>query len=91
MRVEKAIRDQVCADAKKAGWVVRILGWKGKRGAPDMFFAKAGRVVLIEFKSPGEKPRPDQMEEHDILRAAGVETHVCDSILFALKALGVAA
>lgn len=89
MRVENAIRDQVCADAKKAGWVVRILGWKGKRGAPDMFFAKDGRIVLIEFKSPGEKPRDDQESEHAKLRAAGVETVVCDSIRAGHRTLGI--
>lgn len=83
--IEKYVEDE----AQKAGWLVRKLSWVGRRAAPDRFFAKDGRIVLIEFKRPGKKAEGLQAKEHRLLRAAGVETHVCDSPLQALVILGV--
>lgn len=89
--IESPIEDWACEQAEAAGWLVRKLQWTGRRGAPDRFFAKGGRVVLIEFKRPGGKPRPGrQKNEIDALRASGVEVHVADNPLAALRYLGVA-
>lgn len=87
--IEAASEELACEMAEEAGWFVRKLQWVGRRNAPDRFFAKGGRVVLIEFKAPGEKPRPGQDREIDRLRAAGVEVYVCDNSLAALRHLGV--
>lgn len=75
--------------AEKDGWFQRKLEWVGRRGAPDRFFAKAGRVVLIEFKDTGKEPGLLQQREHQQLLAAGVEVHVCDSIAKAKRVLGL--
>lgn len=86
---ETVIELSVVGLAENAGWYVRKLKWIGRVGAPDRFFAKDGRVVLIEFKDTGETPRLTQKREHDRLRAAGVEVHSCDSIAKAKKVLGL--
>lgn len=66
--------------AAARGWFYRKLSWIGRRNAPDRFFAKNGRVVLVEFKSPGEKPRPGQVKEIAALRAAGLDVRVIDNL-----------
>lgn len=89
MQVENYVVDEVVRRAKAAGWLARPLQWRGRRNAPDYFFARAGRVVLIEFKSPGETPRPGQEKEIARLRDAGVEVHAVSLIRAGLRALGV--
>lgn len=46
-------------------------------------------MVWIEFKKPGEKPRLSQTLEHDRMKAAGAEVYTCDSVVEALKILGI--
>lgn len=74
------IEKKVCMWAEKNGWFTRKLAWIGRVNAPDRFFAKGGRVVLIEFKATGKKATPNQRKEHERLRRAGVEVWVADSI-----------
>lgn len=78
--LESYIETKVCEWARKNGWLVRKLQWIGREGAPDRFFAKVGRIILVEFKRPGEKPRPSQDREIKRLREAGVEVAVVDDI-----------
>jgi hypothetical protein len=89
MGLESAIEDLVCDDAEADGWYVNKLKWIGKRGALDRFFAKNGRVVLIEFKRPGGKTSAGQERELKALQAAGVECHVVDNPLTAYRILGI--
>lgn len=83
------MEDWACDEAERAGWFVRKLAWKGRRNAPDRFFAKAGRVVLIEFKRPNGEARVGQEREIEALRSAGVEVYLADNPLAALRYLGV--
>ncbi len=87
--IESPIEQLVADKAEAAGWLVRKLKWIGRRGGPDRFFAKAGRVVLIEFKKPGEAAKAGQDKELTRLQQAGVEVHQCDNPLSALRILGV--
>lgn len=87
--IESPIEEWVCGKAEAAGWLVRKLGWIGRRNGPDRFFAKDGRVVLIEFKRPGKDARPGQQREIKALKAAGVEVHVVDNPMAGLRVLGV--
>lgn len=75
--------------AEQAGWFVRKVVWAGRIGAPDRVFIKGGRVVWIEFKGKGEMARLSQTLEHDRMRTAGAEIHVCDNAFDALKILGL--
>jgi hypothetical protein len=86
---ENVIELSIVTQAENDGWYVRKLKWIGRVGAPDRFFAKGGRTLLIEFKDVGEKPRLSQKKEHERLKAAGVEFYVCDSIAQAKKILGL--
>lgn len=87
--IELAIEDYVVEEAEKAGWFCRKLKWIGRRNAADRFFAKDSRIVIIEFKAPGEKPRPGQESEIKKMKAAGIEVHVCDTPLSAFRILGI--
>lgn len=87
--IESPIEDYVCDLAEKDGWIVRKLKWIGRRNAMDRFFLKNGRIVLIEFKKPDDKPRVTQDREIKRFQEAGAEVHVCDNPLSALRVLGV--
>lgn len=89
MGLETSIEGLVCDDAEADGWFVRKLAWTGRRGGCDRFFAKNGRVVLIEFKKPGGKTSANQESELDALKAAGVECYVLDNPLSAYRILGI--
>lgn len=87
--IESPIETWVCNEAVKHGWLCRKLKWIGRRGGPDRFFVKAGRIVLIEFKAPEKKAKDGQLSELEILRAAGVEVHQADNPLTAFRILGI--
>ena len=50
---------------------------------------RAGRIVFIEFKAPGEKPTALQWRMIERLRGAGCEVHVCDSVEAGCHALSL--
>lgn len=86
--LEPAIENPVVKRAEQAGYFVRKVQWVGRRGAPDRLFARKDRgQVYIEFKKPGDDARLSQKMEHDRMRAAGIEVHVCDSIDEAMRIL----
>lgn len=66
--------------AKSRGWLADKIMRTGRRGFPDHFFARAGRIVLIEFKRPGEDATTQQKKRHRELREHGVEVHVVDNL-----------
>ncbi len=87
---ESGIELPVVKRAKAAGSFVRKVQWAGQIAAPDRVFAHPERgTVWIEFKAPGERPRRSQLLEHERMRAAGMEVHVCDSVDYALRELGL--
>lgn len=75
--------------AKAAGWYVEKVQSVGRGGFPDRFYARAGRIVLIEWKAEGKKASPQQLLRHDQLRAAGVEVHVIDNVAAANLVLDI--
>lgn len=91
--LELPIEDTVCDIATRNGWLVRKVSWVGRRAAPDRLFSKIvdghPRPVLIEFKREKKGATIQQKREHERLRAAGIEVHVCDSITSALKVLEI--
>lgn len=87
--MEASLEEYVCDLAEQDGWIVRKMKWIGRRNAMDRFFLKAGRIVLIEFKRPGEAARATQEKEIELFREAGADVHVCDNPLHALRILGV--
>lgn len=79
MKMEAQIQTQVKNDLKKAGWLVIKLIQCSEAGMPDLIALKDGRVVFIEVKRPGQKPRPLQEYRHKKLREAGFEVIIATS------------
>lgn len=89
--MESAVENPVVVRAERAGYFVRKVGWVGRRSAPDRVFSRADRgTVWIEFKDAGEAPTRLQLKEHERMREAGMEVHVCDNIDDALRILWLA-
>ena len=51
----------------------------GNAGVPDRIILVARKVVFVETKAPGEKPRPLQRYVIGKLIAAGYDTRVIDT------------
>lgn len=85
---EAGIEGPVVTRAENAGYFVRKVGWLGRKSAPDRVFSRADRgTVWIEFKDEGEEATLLQSREHDRMRTAGMEVHVCDNVHDALRIL----
>lgn len=80
MTLEADIELAVVAWAEDHGWEVRKVKWLGRDGAPDRVFFGYGRTVWIEFKRPGEEPRPNQVREHRRMAKGGAKVHAVDSV-----------
>lgn len=80
MTLEADIELAVVAWAEDHGWHVRKVAWIGRDGAPDRVFFGHGRTVWVEFKKPGEVPRPIQVREHKRMAAGGARVHVVDNV-----------
>lgn len=72
------VEEPVIEFAKRHGWLERKMKYVNRRNCPDRWFFKAGRLVIVEFKKPGEKPSIGQKREHARLRRQGFEVHVID-------------
>lgn len=72
--IEQALRQAIEADAG--------ICWKlvspGVDGVPDRLCLRAGRVVFVEVKAPGKRPRPLQVRRINQLRAQGFTALVVD-------------
>lgn len=66
--------------AKSRGWYADKIMRTGRKGFPDHFFARQGRIILIEFKAPNKEPETQQLKRHKELRAHGVEVFVVDNL-----------
>ena len=75
-KIEKALTE----GAERLGAVVRKLKWIGRDGAPDRVVMFRGRTVWVELKRPGEVPRPIQENEHRLMRRAGQDVRVIDTL-----------
>lgn len=94
--LERDIEAHLVKRVKALGGEVRKVQWVGRRGAPDrlvMLPAKWVRceddvsradwrktTIWVELKAPGKYPRPEQLREHDRMRAMGQRVVVIDSI-----------
>lgn len=79
MKFREAPIEATCTEiARRGGWLVRKAKWVGRVGAPDRMFARKGRAVWIEFKSPDAPDyRPTQAREMMEMREAGMEVYFC--------------
>lgn len=77
---EIVVEEKIVEFAEKQGWLVRKMVYAGRRGCPDRWFFRNGKIVIIEFKKPGKEPDGLQAREIKKLREHGIRVHVIDNI-----------
>lgn len=77
---ESTIEAHLRKRVKELGGFHRKVVYQGRRGSPDDWcFFPDDLLVIVECKAPGEKPRPDQQYEIDLLRTYGFNVFVADT------------
>ncbi|HFZ1920597.1 TPA: VRR-NUC domain-containing protein [Serratia marcescens] len=77
---ESTIERHLVARVKAAGGIAYKFVSPGLRGVPDrVVLLPGGRIIFVECKAPGEKPRPEQLRQHARLHALGFDVVVLDS------------
>lgn len=60
-----------------------VVKFEGAKGWPDLVIPfgdlENHHTIWVEFKRPGEKPRPMQVHIHKMLRAMGADVRVYDN------------
>lgn len=89
-RTERSIEEAACAKILER-WpevLIRKLNGNGNRNWPDRaFFFGGARVLLIEFKRPGEELRPGQAWFINHLQDMGFTVRICDTVQKAVDAV----
>lgn len=71
-------RRLVRAVERSGGLALKFIS-PGRAGVPDRLVCLPGaRVVFVELKAPGGRPRPLQLKRTEELRALGFEVRVID-------------
>lgn len=78
--LEKEIEQPAMEYAESRGWWQDKIMRTSRGSFPDRYLVRNGRTILIEFKAPGEPPRPKQAKRHRELRAHGAEVFVVDNL-----------
>ncbi len=76
---ESSVEKPLVVKVKAAGGIAYKWVSPGRKGVPDrIVLLPGGKIVFVECKSPGKKPRTDQLREHARLRALGFTVVVLD-------------
>jgi hypothetical protein len=75
--LESILERKCCKDLEKNYGILniklyRLLGW------PDRLFFRYGRILFVEFKRSGQRPRKIQQYIHDLLRTHFFSVYVVD-------------
>ena len=74
--IEAYLRNRV---KELGGWAPKWVS-PGNNGVPDrIVIFPGGRIVFVELKAPGIKPRPLQLAQHRALQNLGCDVRVIDS------------
>lgn len=77
---EKALEAYLVGRVGALGGVALKYSNPAQAGYPDrLVLLPGGRVLWVELKSRGKKPRPLQVQRHEQLRRLGQEVCVADS------------
>jgi Holliday junction resolvase len=71
---ESQIQSKVITELERKGYYVIKLIQTNKNGIPDLMAIKDGKVVFIEVKVPGKKPKVLQAYRHAELKKYGANT-----------------
>ena len=78
--LENVIERRLVNAVKESGGVCLKFTSPGNAGVPDRICLREGRVVFVECKAPGKKPRPVQELMMTRLRKLGFKCFVLDSV-----------
>ena len=77
--LEKTIERKLVNSVNAAGGLCPKFVSPGMDGMPDrLVLMPGGRLLFVELKAPGKKPRPLQLRRHAQLRALGFRVSVLD-------------
>ena len=77
---ESYIEKKCTKFAKEKGWDGFKLKIPNHRGANDRFYVNDGKIIFVEYKIPGQKPKPLQRRFHEKLKKQKMKTFVIDNI-----------
>lgn len=77
---EKTVENTLKQAVMRAGGLCWKLVSPGMDGVPDRICLKNGRIVFVEVKAPGKKPRPIQHRRINQLRDHGFTCLIVDSL-----------
>ena len=78
---ERKIESALAKQAKDAGGLALKLISPGVAGLPDrLVLLPGGRILFVELKRHGEKPRPLQRKRHRQIAALGFIVLIIDSV-----------
>ena len=76
---EREVEHTLVNRVEAAGGLALKFTSPGRRGVPDRVVMLPGRAPeFVELKRKGQKPRADQLRQHERMRAAGAIVHVID-------------
>ena len=76
---EKAVEQQLVKAVKQHGGICPKFTSPGYDGMPDrLVLLPHGRMAFVEVKAPGKKPRPLQINRHELLRKLGFKVFILD-------------
>ena len=76
---EKTVEQQLVKAVKQRGGVCPKFISPGFDGMPDrLVLLPHGRMAFVEVKAPGKKPRPLQINRHELLRKLGFKVFILD-------------
>ncbi|WP_406004613.1 VRR-NUC domain-containing protein [Streptomyces sp. NBC_00987] len=75
---ERVIEDYLLTQCRAHGFLCLKFVSPARRGVPDRIVVALGRIVFVEVKRPGDRPRKLQQLMHTKLRRHGAEVHVVD-------------
>lgn len=79
-KLENKIKQESRGYLVSIGWKILHLVRVSDQGEPDTLCLKSGRIVFVEFKVPGEEPRPLQQYRIDELKRMGFTVFVLHSL-----------
>ena len=77
---EKHLENELKKSVENLGGICWKLVSPGTAGVPDRICLKAGRVIFVELKAPGKKPRLIQNRRIKQLQGQGFQVFVVDSV-----------
>jgi hypothetical protein len=77
---ESVIEKNLVRQVEALGGITYKLSPIGRINKPDrLVMLPRGKIIFVECKRPGEKPRAGQLREHERLRKLGFRVEVLDS------------